>query len=591
MPKLPESFIQQVQQSTDIVDLVSQYVSLKKSGKEFVGLCPFHDDHRPSMYVVPGKQMFHCFVCQAGGGVFQWVMLYDKLPFPEAVRMLAERAGIPVPRCEPLPPGQEDLSSGELVKTTTFAARFYRDRLQGPGGREALQYARGRGITDESIRRFGLGYAPASWDALLTAARREGHSEKKLVAAGLAIRRDDGGCYDRFRNRLMFPILDPAGRVIAFGGRALDEAERAKYLNSPETALFDKSSQLYALNWAREGISRTGQAVVVEGYLDALIPLQEGLDNVVATLGTALTDRHVNLLARYASQIVLVFDSDEAGVRAAERALEIFLAQRVHPRVVTIPAGKDPCDYCLAEGAEALRALIDTAPDALQHVWARRQDAFARADNLADRQELIDNFLSLVVSSAAYGAIDTVRQGQLAQHIGHMLNIPAADLQQRMRRLGRRVRRPAGATGQRPPPGPRAGTVTERHLLGALLNEPALFDTVVERVDPADFATPQLRQVAEEVWRLGHDGRLTLDDLLSCESLAEVGSVLTDLVSQGRQLGDHEVTARGAADYLVRLREQREIDTLKQAGLDEGTRRALQEHLGQADPRRAPKIR
>ncbi|MFW6061541.1 MAG: DNA primase, partial [Planctomycetota bacterium] len=442
MGRFSEQFIEQVAQATDIVDLVSGYVALKQKGREFVGLCPFHDDRNPSMYVSPSKQLFKCFVCGAGGGVYQWLMMYDKLPFPEAVEMLAERAGIPVPRekrqqAQAAPSG---MRRADLLRVNTWAAKWFGQQLHKPAGKQALEYVRGRGLDDAALERFGVGYAPESFDALRTAARRAGINNDALLATGL-IGEGSRGPYDRFRHRLMLPICDAQDRVIAFGGRALRSEERAKYLNSPESSLFDKSSNLYGLNWARQGIVQSGQAIVAEGYFDALIPLHMGVENVVATLGTALTDRHITLLARYAREVVLLFDADEAGSRAAQRALEMFLTQRFQVRVANVPAGKDPADYCLLEGPEAMRRVIEQAPDALSYMWSLCQQRLTDAGgNLADRRAVVDEFLRLVAESAAYGAIDEVRRSNVAQHIGHLLNIPPEELQRQMRRLARKSR-------------------------------------------------------------------------------------------------------------------------------------------------------
>jgi DNA primase len=590
MAKYSESFIQQVQQATDIVDLISGYVALKKRGKEFVGLCPFHEDTHPSLNVSPAKQIFKCFACGAGGSAFNFVMLYEKLSFPEAVRNLAERANIPLPRdaARPAPAG---MGKTELLGVATFAARFYRDQLNSPAGAAALGYARGRGLSDQSIRRFGLGFAPDAWDALAAAAREHGISEAQLVAAGLATPRETAGCYDRFRNRLMFPILNVSGSVVAFGGRALDEAERAKYLNSPETVLFDKSSVLYALNWSRQAIVSSGRAAVVEGYLDALLPLQAGVENVVATLGTALTERHVHLLARYARDVVLVFDADAAGAAAAERALETFLTQQVRVRVATIPAGKDPCDFVQAEGAEALTKLIDEAPDALHHAWTRMCESYkAAGDNLADRREIVEAFLRLVASSAAYGAIDEVRRGQLAQHIAHMLNVPSAELLRQMRRLSRQVRR-GSLGGGGPSAAPAAPTLLgQRQVLEVLLNEPELFDLAAERIGPADFSDAALRAVAERVWSLGSSGRLALDEVVASEAMAAHGALVAELATAGERRGNYEPTLVGAVDLMLYYRGKKDLDDLKAGGLSDETLRAIQQWHRQSSVRRGPRI-
>jgi len=598
MARFSEQFIQQVAQATDIVELVSQYVALTKRGREYVCICPFHDDHKPSMYVAPAKQIFKCFSCGAGGGVFQFLCLYEKMAFPEAVKALAERAHIPLPaescQAQAAPGG---MSKTDLAEVMSLAAHFYRAQLRSEAGAAALAYARGRGFTDDSIERFGLGYAPSGWDSLLRAARSRNVRDAQLAAAGLVIQRDEGGYYDRFRDRLMFPILDPGGKVIAFGGRALDPNDRAKYLNSAESILFDKSGNLYALNWAREGIVATGTAVVAEGYLDALIPLQAGISNIVATLGTSLTEQHVRLLSRYAREVVLVFDADAAGAKAADRGLEMFLAQRIHVRVATIPAGKDPCDFVLAEGAEAFGRLVSEAPDALQYAWDRRQTAWQLAGgNLASRRAVVEDFLRIVVTSTSYDAIDEIRRGQLAQHIAHMLNIPAPDLQQQMRRMARHLRR-AGAQNARAAraavenwaPEAAAGQA-ERELLEVLVNMPDMFDMASERIDWQDFQDPNLRQLAARVWALGHAHRLSLEDLLADEDLLGLGGLLTDLSAAGEKMANYEATLHGAVSHILYLRQGRQPDQPPaEPYSDEALNQVLQQHRP-ADLRRHPKI-
>jgi DNA primase len=608
MPRFPQPFIEQVVQATDIVDLVGRYVALKKAGKEFVCLCPFHDDHRPSMHVVPAKGMFYCFVCGAGGGPIKFVELFQKVSFVEAVKALAERAGIPVPEADGAGPAP-GLARADLLKVTAKAAEFFRLQLRASAGKAALDYALQRGLTQESIDKFGLGFAPEGWDALYGAARRAGCSEDQLVAAGLVIRRENAsGCYDRFRNRLIFPILDMEGRAIAFGGRALDPNDRAKYLNSPDSALFDKGNNLYALNWARAAIDAGGSAVVVEGYMDALMPHQGGVGSVVATMGTALTDRHVRLLSRYAKEVVLVFDADVAGRMATERALEIFMAQQIHVRVVSVPEGKDPCDFVVARGGEAFAQLLAAAPDAMQYVWDRRFAEYqAAGGNLSDRRRLVEDFLRLVASSAAYGAIDEVRRGQLAQHIGHMLNISPGDLQQQMRALARTIRpvRPAGAGSaagsqgaasqtpgaQAAPSGVTDPNAAEAWMLEVLLNRPELFDTVVERIDPRDFTDPVLAQIAQTLWRLAHEGRCGLQEMLSREEMSPHSALLARLADEGARRGNFEETLAGAAAYMAsRQHTQQRSDLRATAQGDDAALKELDKSLPRKNPRNYPKI-
>ncbi|MCD4699163.1 MAG: DNA primase [Phycisphaerae bacterium] len=603
MSRFSERFVSQVQQATDIVDVVGQYVALKKRGKEFVGLCPFHDDNRPSMYVSPAKQIYKCFACGAGGSVFQFLMGIQKVAFPEAVRQLAERAGIPVPQDQSPQHTDSDLSGETLIKLTTFAARFFRDRLGSDEGASALEYALSRKLSDESIKRFGIGYAPDRWESLRPAAIGAGFSDRQLTAAGMVVQREDGSGYDRFRNRLIFPIFDVTGRVIAFGGRAMSADERAKYLNSPETVLFDKSANLYGLNWSHRVIAQTGQAVIVEGYLDALMLIQEGIENVAATLGTSLTERHARLLGRYAREVVLVFDSDTAGQAAAERAIEIFLAQRLHVRVATVPqteiAGqvvKDPCDYVLAAGADAVRKLLAEAPDALGFAWNRRADAYRQAGTLPEKRNILEEFLRLVVSSSAYGSIDALREGLLIGQVSELVGLSTADVTEHMHRLSRRVRSSGGGpSDQDEATRTNAGGATvraEKWLLGALINEPELFESVRDIISPEMFAEPLLRSIAEHVWRLACESRLEITALLMAGQTEQWGRVVTDLQSAGQQRGNYAQTLTDAAEVLVRRCRLEQMQQLKD-GKDTNQNdilRKISEEARKPDPRRRPRV-
>lgn len=600
MAKLPEQFIHQVQQAIDIVDLVGQSVALKKTGKDYSGLCPFHQEKTPSFNVSPTKQIFKCFGCGAGGSVFQFIMLQQKCNFPEAVRALAERANIRMPT-DNLPAGEAEMGRGELTKLTAFAADFFKKQLRSPIGKGALEYAHGRKLTDESLDRFSIGYAPESWDALYKAARSANFSEKQLVAAGLVVPREqEGGAgrsggYDRFRNRLMFPIIDVSGRVIAFGGRALAKEERAKYINSPETALFDKSSNLYGLSWARQPISDSGQAVIVEGYFDAVMPAQAGVLNVVATLGTALTDRHVRLLSRLARDVVLVFDSDSAGAAAAERGLELFIEQQINVRVAAVPEGKDPCDFVVAAGGEAFAALVKAAPDALEYLWQKRSAEFFASDNLVDQRRAVEEFLRVVVNSSAYGAIDPMRQGLLVNRLAQLLRLPPEQLSVQMRQLTRRV---PTASGARPPV--RSGVEQPafsmglsrvyRQILEILIVAPDHFEYVARHVGLEDFSDPSLAHLAAEVWRLASDGELSMESLLAVPNDdPEWGGLVTELALSAEGRGDYEATLQGALELVEHHRGQQELYGLRRSG-DDDSLRQLSERLKKPNLRRRPTV-
>lgn len=377
---------QRVRDATDIVDLVGEHITLKPAGKEFKCLCPFHDDRNPSMCVVPHKQLFHCFVCGASGDAFTFVMKYHGMGFREALEFLAQRAGIELTQRRQEPqreraPGEP--TKDELAQSCAFAQGFYQTILNHPQhGADARACLQARGISDEMIEAFSIGAAPEIWDGLVKTASAK-IDDNALVGAGLTKRRDSGGMFDMLRHRLVFPIHDQAGRPIAFGGRKLNEDDEPKYLNTPETPLFDKGSTLYGLAQGGRAIRKSRRVIVTEGYTDVVACHQHGFTNVVATLGTALTEKHARVLRRMCDEVVLLFDGDEAGQRAADRAFEVFFPEAMDVRVVVLPGGADPDDLLKQEGgAEAFRKAIENATDVLEH-RVRRLDEQLRADGHA----------------------------------------------------------------------------------------------------------------------------------------------------------------------------------------------------------------
>ena len=354
-------FVETVRNAGDIVRVISDYVPLKAAGSRMKGLCPFHEEKTPSFSVDPGAQLFYCFGCQTGGDLFKFVMLYEKVGFREAVELLAGRFGIPVPTTRP-----RDGRLERIQEAVSLAESFYADRLSGPGGNRCRSYLERRGIDDESTKRLGLGYAPDSWDALRNHLASKRFKPEEMAAAGLVLARKDGsGHYDRFRDRLIFPIHDVSGRTIAFGGRALGDGE-PKYMNSPETPAYTKGNHLYGLDLARDAVRRKGFAIVVEGYLDLAALVQAGFDNAVASLGTALTPGQAQLLARYANRILVSYDGDSAGAKATVRSLDLLLGRGFEVHVVDLPDKLDPDDFIRKEGAQAFGRLVEEAPTYLE---------------------------------------------------------------------------------------------------------------------------------------------------------------------------------------------------------------------------------
>jgi DNA primase len=365
-------FVETVRSAGDIVRVISDYVPLKAAGTRMKGLCPFHEEKTPSFSVDPGTQLFYCFGCQTGGDIFKFVMLYEKVGFREAVELLAERFGVPLPASRP-----RDSRLDRVREAVRLAERLYAERLSGPGGKRCRDYLARRGIRNETVDELGLGYAPDSWDTLRNHLASNRFNPEEMAAAGLVLARKDGsGYYDRFRDRLIFPIRDVSGKTLAFGGRALGDTE-PKYLNSPETPAYTKGNHLYGLDRAREAVRRKGFVIVVEGYLDLAALVQAGFDNAVASLGTALTPGQAQLLARYANRVLVSYDGDSAGAAATIRSLDLLLGKGFEVRVVDLPDKLDPDDFIRKEGAQAFGRLVDSAPAYLEFLVsreARRRD-------------------------------------------------------------------------------------------------------------------------------------------------------------------------------------------------------------------------
>lgn len=376
------SFADRVKQQADIVRVVGEYVRLKKNGQNFTGLCPFHSEKTPSFAVHPVKQIYHCFGCGVGGDVFKFVMEMDKCDFMEAVRTVADKCGIATPAARERSPEdrREQHQRTALVELHREAAAFFARQLESTSeGKAARGYLADRGLDSEAIARFGLGYAPSGGDALLRYLKSK-YPEKLIELAGLASRDASGRPYDRFRRRIMFPISNEAGKVVAFGGRALGE-DLPKYLNSPETPIYVKSSVLYHLDRAKEAIRAADAAILVEGYMDTIAVARGGLGNVIASCGTSLTESQVKLLSRFTRRIIVNYDPDTAGQAATERSLSLLLEHNCDVRVLALPGGKDPDTFIRTEGAPAYRKLLEQAPAYLDYLIGRaRQLGVASAE-------------------------------------------------------------------------------------------------------------------------------------------------------------------------------------------------------------------
>jgi DNA primase len=380
------SFAERVKQQADIVRVIGEYVRLKKTGQNFTGLCPFHQEKTPSFSVHPVKQMYYCFGCHEGGDVFKFVMAMEKCEFPEAVRTVAEKCGIPIPRPRERSPEErrENQQRSALVEMHAFAATFFARQLNDAAeGKVASAYLEDRGLDRSTIARFGLGFAPSSGDALLRQLKAK-YPERLLDVSGLFSRDQSNRLYDRFRRRIMFPIANETGKIIAFGGRAMGD-EQPKYLNSPETLIYSKSNVLYHLDRAKEALRQNDFAILVEGYMDAIAVARAGHGNVVASCGTSLAETQIRLLSRFTQRVVVNFDPDTAGQMATERSLGLLLEKEFDVRVLVLPGAADPDGFLKEHGSEAYRKLLAQAPPYLDYLInrARQMDRSTAAGKLA----------------------------------------------------------------------------------------------------------------------------------------------------------------------------------------------------------------
>jgi len=380
------SFAERVKQQADIVRVIGEYVRLKKTGQNFTGLCPFHQEKTPSFAVHPVRQIYHCFGCGAGGDVFKFVMEMEKSPFPDAVRTVAEKCGIPVPKPRERSPEErrENQQRSALVEMHREAAAFFARCLHdSPEGKVAMAYLEDRGLDREAMKRFGLGFAPSSGDALLRFLKVK-YPEKLLEVSGLVSGEQGGRAYDRFRRRIMFPISNESGKVIAFGGRAMGD-DMPKYMNSPETAIYSKSNVLYHVDRAKEALRQSDFAILVEGYMDAIAVARAGIANVVASCGTSLAEPQIKLLGRFTRRVVVNYDPDTAGQVATERSLTLLLEKEFDVRVLALPGGADPDKFLKEQGADAYRKLLAQAPPYLDYLIgrARQMDRSSAAGKVA----------------------------------------------------------------------------------------------------------------------------------------------------------------------------------------------------------------
>jgi DNA primase len=546
---IAEDVINQIRDRIDIAEVVGQHVNLTRAGQNLKGLCPFHQEKTPSFTVSSSRQIFHCFGCGAGGNVFSFLMRITGASFPDTVRELGQKVGIEIKESGG-GTGSQGTQSGRIEQLNRAATTWFQEKLRDQAtGAPAREYLTSRGIQLTIIERFGIGYVPAEWDGLSKTLMTQGFSASEVATAGLTVAREhSSGFYDRFRSRVMFPIVDLRKRVVGFGGRILGEGT-PKYLNSPDTPLFKKGQTLFALDVAREAVARLKTVIVVEGYFDAIALHQAGLTHTVATLGTALTPEHIQVLRRFASKVVLLFDPDQAGVRAALRGLDLFVNSGMGVTVVTLPDGEDPDTYVRKEGPEAFAQLAARAPSLLDFSLEQSLKA-AESSTLEERIRSVDEVLRILQKSE-----HPIEREERIRLVAERLGINQQRLIERYPALVQRPspRSTARRTETTASTHPFKGVPEERDLVFLLL-QGQLSPADVRRLRPEAFSVPACRMIVETALAcLDQDGRVGLRSLLdSVVDHPECGPVATELSMREDHFDDVCAHVKGCLDTLDR---------------------------------------
>jgi DNA primase len=529
-----DHLIEEIKQASDIVEVLSEFLRLKKRGANYLCNCPFHNEKTPSFSVSPSKQIYHCFGCGKGGNVYTFLMEHESLSFIEAVKFLAKRAGIKLP--ERKISAEEKSRFDQLFYANQVAKNFFKQQLwETEDGHRVLKYLKQkRNLTDKTINHFELGLAPDAWDKLIQHASDKSLSEEDLLKAGLVIRREDAsGCYDRFRRRLMFPILNFTGKTIAFGGRALSKEDKAKYMNSPETDLYNKSRILYGLNYARTHIREKQEAIMVEGYMDFLTLWQAGFENVVASSGTAFTRDQANLIARYAPTAIMLFDSDQAGITAAKRCAPHLMNAELDFKVVLLPADEDPDSYIKSNGPDKMAEKIENSLSFPKFIFVTLEPPW---NNSSPRQKEI-TLRELVDISALSDSV--IRRELFLKEVAKVFDIELTTLKIE---LTKSIKKTAHKEQSRPiETAEPAGWQMQFQIISVLLENPNLLEKAMLDISEKDFSDPVIQAVyknmlalrdnianLEPAFLIDHTEDLDQQNLISKASNTDLGTADTE---------------------------------------------------------------
>lgn len=552
-----DDIIEEVRQKNDIVDVVSQYVKLTRKGSSYFGLCPFHNEKTPSFSVTPGKQMYYCFGCGAGGNVFNFIMEYENYTFGEALKHLADRAGVELPQIEYSKEVREKAQErAELLEINKQAAQYFYYQLRTEKGAQGYQYLTGRGLSEETMRKFGLGYSDKFGGGLYQFLKSKGYGDDRLRESGLFNVDERHGMYDKFWNRVIFPIMDVNNRVIGFGGRVMGDG-KPKYLNSPETKIFDKSRNLYGLNVART--TRRKYLILCEGYMDVISMHQAGFTNAVASLGTALTSGHASLLKRYTQEVLLLYDSDEAGVRAALRAIPILREAGVNSRVVNLRPYKDPDEFIKNLGAEAFEERLEQASDSFMFRVSIAESEFPMEEPQGQNrffERCAEMLLELKDELERNLYIEAIVKKYRGQY-----GISVEDLRKRVNTLAlkgtpaeRRIQPKKSQEGAPKKKKDSASDQAQKLMLTWIVTYPKIFDKVAQYLTPEDFVVPLYREVARMLFSQREEGEVNPARLLNSFTDSEEQREVASLFNATIHLETPKEQDQAFADTLLRIK-------------------------------------
>ena len=570
-----DDIIEEVRMKNDIVDVVSQYVKLNRRGNTYFGLCPFHNEKTPSFSVTPSKQMYYCFGCGAGGNVYNFVMEYENYTFGEALQHLADRAGVQLPKIEYSREAREKAEKrATLLEINKLAASYFYYQLRRENGSQAYAYLINRGVSEDTIKKFGLGYSDKYSDDLYKFLKSKNYSDDLLRESGLFNVDERHGMYDKFWNRVIFPIMDVNNRVIGFGGRVMGDG-KPKYLNSPETKIFDKSRNLYGLNIART--TRKNYLILCEGYMDVISMHQAGFTNAVASLGTALTSGHASLLKRYTQEVLLLYDSDDAGVRAALRAIPILREAGITSRVVSLKPHKDPDEFIKALGGEEFEKRLERAMDSFMFRIHMAQKEFTMEEPQGQNR-FFERCAQMLLELSDELERNLYIEAIVKDYRGYGISVE--DLRKRVNTLALKgtpaeQRVQPKTTGAQPKKRDSASEKAQKLMLTWLVTYPGIFDTVVRYIQPSDFVVPLYRQVAEMLYQQHEEGDVNPARLMNAFIDSEEQRGVSSLFNATIHLETPEEQNRAFSDAVLRIRDE----SLKEKNktLDPADMKGLQE--------------